>query len=174
MWRRSSVLAGVAALAAATAAHAQPVAPGAAFASDISPFTQAGFSGSPQAGAEVRFGQTTGGDDAAERLGVSLGGRDGPASEGRWFLFAGARSGQVVRDPRQSEARWASLGWNDERATASMTSAQAGIALRKGDAQASFGYVRRKVKVSGAQSDLLANMPKSDHVAGFSFSWTLR
>jgi hypothetical protein len=162
----------MAALAAATAAHAQSPAPGAAFASDISPFTRAqtGLSAAPQAGGEIRFGETGAGTQS-QRLGLTLGGRDAPVREGRWFVFAGARSGQVAPP---NESAWASLGWNDERASASMTSAQAGIALRKGDAQASFGYVRRKFTVSGAQSDLLANMPKSDHLAGFSFSWTLR
>jgi hypothetical protein len=174
MWRRSSVLAATAALAAATAARAQAPAPGVAFASDISPFTHAqpGWNVGPQAGGEIRFGDTSGPEPSVRRLGLTLGGQGAKVGEGRWFVFAGARSGQVASHP--DESAWASLGWNDERASASMTSAQAGIALRKGDAQASFGYVRRRFKVSGAQSDLLANMPKSDHLAGFSFSWTLR
>lgn len=174
MWRRFSGPAALAVLAAATGAHAQSPAPGGAFASDLSPFTrsQARWSAAPQAGGEIRFGETTDADEASRRLGVTLGGQGASVREGRWFVFAGARSGEVA--PHRNEPGWASLGWNDERASASMTSAQAGIALRKGDAQASFGYVRRKFKVSGAESDLLANMPKSDHLAGFSFSWTLR
>ena len=179
MWRRSSALMALTVLATATGAHAQSLGRGGAsnLASDLSRWSVMPARAAPAPGAgaaaEFQLGEAPAG---AERLRLGPDGRSGQAggTEGRWFLFAGARRSELGAGSRSGDEAWRSAGWADESASASMTSAEAGIALRKGQAQASFGYVKRKFKVSGAQSDLLANMPKSDHVAGFSFSYTLR
>jgi hypothetical protein len=120
------------------------------------------------AGAELRLGQVPKSEDRL-RLGVvSPGTAEGfKGPEGRWYLFAAVGGGEV--GPSGASARW-----QEDRASAYMATAKAGVTLRRGDAQATFGYVRRSFKVSGQQSDLLADMPKSDHLAGFAFSYTLR
>jgi hypothetical protein len=173
---RPAALTTTAAILAATAAHAQTAgAGGADLGSDLSRWSRWPVEVKTEppvvAGAEFQLGALP---DGAERLRLGptgLRARDNAGgADGRWFMFAGARSNELGRN----ESAWPSAPWAEDHASGSMTRAEAGIALRSGNAQASFGYVRRKVKVSGAQSDLLANMPKTDHVAGFSFSYTLR
>ena len=174
MLRRSTVLAATAAVLAATSAHAQTASPERV--SDLAalaPTAPVRWSldstavAAPGAGAEFRLGQVSKGEDRL-RLGAVDVSRDAArAPEGRWSLFAAVGGREVT--PAATGAAWL-----DDRAAGYMTSARAGLTMRRGGAQASFGYVRRKIRVSGAQSDLLADMPKTDHLAGFAFSYTLR
>lgn len=109
--------------------------------------------------------------DAGAELRLPLARGSGKAPEGRWFAYVAARRQEL--GAQQGDPRVGGLAWQDDRASAAMTRAEAGLALRKGDAQATFGYVQRRFEVSGAQSDLLATMPKSDHLAGVSLSFSL-
>lgn len=138
----------------------------------------ASYGSSAEAGAEIRIGAVgRGGEDddqvreSLRRIGVNPvdGARLG--SRSRWYLFAAASGRAVGLNLRQDETGWSSAGWSEDRTSGFVTSAQAGLAWRKGDAQAAIGYVRRKVRWGGPQSDLYADIPKDDDVAGFTFSY---
>ena len=141
-------------------------------------FGVASYGPSAEAGAEIRIGalkQADLGGQMRQRLrdlgvdpvkGAVLGSRS------RWYLFAAASGQAVGLNLRRDEDGWTNAGWSEDRTSGFVTSAQAGLAWRLGPAQASIGYVRRKIKTSGPQSDLYADLPKNDDVAGFTFSYT--
>jgi hypothetical protein len=148
---------------------------------DIAP--HAGF-GVSNLGTQAEGGATltvskSRGERALEQL-RDLGVKDGTSfgDKGRWYLFAAASGRAVGLNLRQDEGGWTSAGWSEDRTAGFVTSAQAGLAWRKGPAQASIGYVRRKVRMGGPQgsvtSDLYADLPKDDDLAGFTFSYAPR
>jgi hypothetical protein len=119
---------------------------------DVTPHAGVGVSsdgGSAEAGATVRFGS-----DLQQKVmsGLSgLGVRTVPSQSlrdrGRWYLFAAA-SGRAVgmnvgRGPQGGLQR---LGWSAEATSMLISDAQAGIAWRKGDTEASLGYVHREIR----------------------------
>ncbi len=82
-------------------------------------------------------------ENAARRLGV----RDGSAfrDQGRVYLFAAGDDTAVGYNLTRGEGGWERQGLSIDEG-AFMGEAQAGVAWRKGDLQASFGYVRREIE----------------------------
>lgn len=124
---------------------------GGGYALDVTP--TAGLSlgtegGGAEAGATVRLGS-----DMKSRLNGLV--RDGESfgDRPRWYLFAAA-SGRAVG---YNLLRSGSGGWSREGMSTDKGSfigdAQAGIAWRKGELQASFGYVHREVKAYDYEKD---------------------
>ncbi|MDO1558929.1 DUF2219 family protein [Brevundimonas sp. 2R-24] len=93
--------------------------------------------GSVEAGATIRIGETQ----------VVDGRRYG--DEGRWYLFA-AGSGRAVgmNWRRNLNGGWSRDGMSHD-AGAYIGDAQVGVAWRRGDVQASFGYVHREIEAEG-------------------------
>jgi hypothetical protein len=125
---------------------------------DVSPHAAIGSYGgaeSAEAGALVRLGahlqdQVISGLDG---LGVRAADRAAFGTPGRWYLFA-AYSGRSVGlnmagdapgDPRRAS-------WTADAASTLISNAQAGLGWRKGDLQASFGYVRREIRPLAADA----------------------
>jgi hypothetical protein len=99
-------------------------------------------------------------------------GRSSDGSQGQWGVFVSATANTVSSEAREDAARWSDPAFSDVRDQGVVSKAQAGLVWRRGGAQASFGYVRRSVKLAApVNNDILANLPKSDHVAGISFSF---
>lgn len=120
-------------------------ASGGGYAVDFTPHAGLGFTSagaSAEGGATVRFG----GERALERFGVEPGGVFG--SQSRWYLYAAASGRAIGYNFLRTEDGWRRSGMSlDEGAY--IGDAQAGVAWRKGDLQASFGYVDRIIKMSG-------------------------
>lgn len=142
---------------------------------DLSPHAGVGLTNSghsAEAGAMVRFG-SLGKDRTAQvrrRLGqLGLTASDGRefGGRGRWYLFAGASGTSVginmLRDP---EGGWRS-GLSSDTTAGFITSAQAGVAWRQGPAQASVGYVRRKIRIDAPHPELYSS---GDDAVAFSFA----
>ena len=67
---------------------------------------------------------------------------------GRWYLFAcRQRAGGRLEHERSrfAQGQFQHLGWSAEGASALVSDAQAGVGWRKGDMQASVGYVHREI-----------------------------
>lgn len=65
---------------------------------------------------------------------------------GRWYLFAAASGREVgLNMARDAQGNLQRLGWSAEGTSALISDAQAGVAWRKGDTQASLGYVHREI-----------------------------
>lgn len=105
--------------------------------------------GSAEAGATMQLGRNLQRKliRGLDRLGVSAVASPSAREAGRWFLFASASGREVglnmTRDPQGQFPR---LGWSAEGASAMISDAQAGVGWRRGDMQASFGYVHREVR----------------------------
>lgn len=144
------------------------------YALDVSPHAGVGFSqagGSAEAGALVRLGQDMQ-DRVVRRLGLKT--TDAPSADGqgRWFLFASA-SGRAVGvsmtpGAQNSLQRGA---WTGEQATSVVSDAQAGLGWRRGDLQASVGYVHRNVKNQTAITSGAG--PANYHNSMVAFSFTI-
>jgi hypothetical protein len=145
------------------------------YALDVSPHAGVGFSqagGSAEAGALVRLGQDMQ-DRVVRRLGLKT--TDAPSADGqgRWFLFASA-SGRAVGvsmtpGAQNSLQRGA---WTGEQATSVVSDAQAGLGWRRGDLQASVGYVHRNVKNQTAITSGAGPANYHDSMVAFSFTIT--
>jgi hypothetical protein len=118
------------------------------YAVDVSPHAALGVSsagGTAEAGAMVRFGSDLG-HSVARKLGLHEVDPSIYADKGRWYLFAAA-SGQAVGLNMTPGAPGMPKGaWSSESTSALVSDAQAGVGWRKGDMQASFGYVHREIK----------------------------
>jgi hypothetical protein len=147
---------------------------------DLSPHASLGLSNagrSAEAGAMIRFGQI--GYQPKDRSGqvrrnlrrlglTAADGRDFGA-HGRWYLFAGA-SGQsiglnLLRDPLNGD--WRPGGLSADTTSGFVTTAQAGVAWRQGSAQASLGYVRRRIRIDAPHPELYDS---SDDAVAFSLA----
>lgn len=120
------------------------------YALDVTP--TAGFSlgsegGGAEAGATVRFGS-----DMKSRLQglVQSGERFGDRP--RWYLFAAASGRAFGYNLMQSGDGWRRSGVSLDKGSY-IGDHQAGVAWRKGDLQASFGYVHREVKAYDYEKD---------------------
>ena len=101
-------------------------------------------------------------------LPVVRGVRDGNqfGERSRLYLFAGSEDGSVGYNITRGDNGWERSGFSlDEGAF--MGEAQAGVAWRRGDVQASFGYVRRDVDGRGR-----LNRGYEDDVVALQFSFT--
>lgn len=144
---------------------------------DLSPHAGVGLSNaghSAEAGATIRFGDLgRGREDGAtrtlRRLGLSAADGRTFGGRGRWYLFAGASGASigvnVLHDPY--EGGWRGAGLSSDAAAGFVTSAQAGVAWRQGPAQASLGYVRRKIRIDAPHPEIY---PTSDNALAFSFA----
>ena len=138
------------------------------YALDVTPHAGLGFGGaggSAEAGATVRFGKSM-----QDKVSNSLGVRDGRemGNRGRWYVFAAA-SGQAVglNMLRSSEGDWSRAGFTTDNSSKLLSDGQAGVAWRKGDMQASFGYVHRSIK---ARDQLMGISSQKDEMVALSFS----
>ena len=118
------------------------------YALDVSPHAALGVSntgGTAEAGAMLRIGSDLG-HSVARKLGLHEVDPSIYADKGRWYLFAAA-SGQAVGLNMTPGAPGMPKGaWSSESTSALISDAQAGVGWRKGDMQASFGYVHREIK----------------------------
>jgi len=147
------------------------------YAIDVSPHAGVGFSdtgGSAEAGALVRLGQ-----DLQDRVTRRLGFRTGEAStadgRGSWFLFAAASGRAVgVNMTPSAEGGLPRPGWSNEPVTTLVSDAQAGLGWRRGDLQASIGYVHRDVKNQTVLTTGAGPANYHDSMVAFSFTITPR
>lgn len=118
---------------------------------DISPHAGFGFSsrgGQAEAGAIVRLGPKTRGEQAMQRL-RDMGVKDGLSAygdKGRWYVFAAASGTAVGLNMVGGEGGWNRDGWSMDQTTDLVGDAQVGVAWRQGDMQSSFGVIHREVK----------------------------
>ncbi|NEX93041.1 lipid A-modifier LpxR family protein [Caulobacter sp. 17J65-9] len=125
------------------------------YALDVTPHAGVGMTnqgGAAEAGATVRLGADL--DDALENIvkdGKSFG--DKP----RWYLFAAA-SGRAVGYNFLNDGSGLTPSGVSTDEGSFIGDAQAGLAWRRGDIQASFGYVHREIKAydEKAQEEVLA------------------
>jgi hypothetical protein len=137
------------------------------YALDVSPHAGVGFSDtgeSAEAGALVRLGEALQ-DHVSRRFGFRTGEAAAADSQGGWFLFAAA-SGRAVGVNMAPSAP----GWANEPATTLVSDAQAGLGWRRGDVQASIGYVHRDVKNQTVITSGSGPANYHDSMVGFSFS----
>ena len=98
--------------------------------------------GSAEAGATVRIGE-----NLTVRDGQSYG------ETGRWYVFA-AGTGRAVgmNFLRGEDGGWTRAGMSHDSG-AFIGDAQVGVAWRRGDMQASFGYVHREIEAEGLRGE---------------------
>ena len=99
--------------------------------------------GEAEAGAVVRLSRRA--ETWLGQLGAPSGAKFG--DRGRWYLF-GAASGRAVglNMLHDKERGWTQGGLSTDSASALVSDIQAGVGWRKGSVQASFAWLRRKVK----------------------------
>lgn len=120
------------------------------YALDVTPHAGVGLTdqgGSAEAGATVRLGADL--DDALGRFvkdGNSFGERP------RWYLFAAASGRAVGYNFLREGESWTGSGMSTDEGSF-IGDAQAGVAWRKGDVQASFGYVHREIKAYDEEAE---------------------
>jgi hypothetical protein len=133
----------------------------------LAPHLTVGGASRAEAGAELRLGLSRDQvvTDRLQELGVSDGLRFG--EKGRWYLFASASGRSVGLNMLRSEEGWSQAGWTTDPTSALIGDAQAGLAWRKGQMQASFGYLHREIKIRHA---LLGDDGKNDSLVAFSLS----
>jgi hypothetical protein len=131
----------------------------------------------PVASAAFAGRRAVSGEDVgySAELPLSLGEGSGPAPSRKsgWRVFVAASANSLATENRD-QAGAIDPAFADRRDVGYMSKAQAGLLWRKGSAQASLGYVKRSIQLSGSASDLYAGLPKSDHVAGLSFSFAAK
>jgi hypothetical protein len=135
------------------------------YAMDVTPHAGLGVTsagGSAEAGATVRFGAA----EALQRLGVAPGGLFG--QQGRWYFYAAASGRAIGYNFLPTDNGWRRSGMSLDDG-AYVGDAQAGVAWRKGDLQASFGYVGRTVKIDG-----LHNLPDARRQSMVAFTVSLK
>jgi hypothetical protein len=121
---------------------------------DLTPHAGVGLTsegGSAEAGATLRFGEKLDGEDALSRFGVDEG-HERFGGQPRWYVFAAASSRAVGYNFLTDGMKRSGMSTD---AGSFIGDQQAGVAWRKGDLQASFGWTRRKIKapwVHGAGS----------------------
>lgn len=145
------------------------------YALDVSPHAGFGFSdtgGSAEAGALVRMGR-----DLEDRVTRRLGFRTGDAvdadGKGGWFLFAAASGRAVgVNMAPSLDGGLPRPGWANAPSTTLVSDAQAGLGWRRGDLQASVGYVHRDVKNQTLITSGAGPANYHDSMVAFSFTIT--
>jgi hypothetical protein len=118
---------------------------------DLTPHAGVGWTsegGSAEAGATLRFGERDDEEDGLSRLGVGDGERFG--GKARWYVFAAASSRAVGYNFMKDDEGWKRSGVSTDTG-AFVGDQQAGVAWRKGDLQASFGWMRRTVRAPGVR-----------------------
>ena len=145
------------------------------YALDVSPHAGFGVNsagGTAEAGAMLRLGRDVE-DNVMRRLGIKQADQSVIDSQGRWYLFAAA-SGRAVglNMLANDQGGLQRAGWSNEPASALISDAQAGLGWRKGNVQASLGYVHRDVK---SQSAILTGAgPANYHDSMVAFSLSFR
>lgn len=147
---------------------------------DLSPHAGVGFSSagpSAEAGAMVRLGAHLQDRVISSLAGLGVRTVDSPASgaPGRWYLFAAASGrsvGLTMTRDAQGDLRRAS--WSADASSTLISDAQAGVGWRKGDMQASFGYVHREVQPLVATLSANGAQKVSDSMVAFSLSFHAR
>ena len=139
---------------------------------DFSPHAALGVSnagGTAEAGAMVRFGSDLG-SKVAKKLGLHEVDSSTYAGRGRWYLFAAASGQAVGLNMTPGAPGLPRNSWSTETTSAMISDAQAGVGWRKGDMQASFGYVHREIK--GEQLEFNGANPAkiNDSMVAFSLS----
>ncbi len=133
---------------------------------DVAPhagLSMSDYGGSAQAGAAVRLQLPQArSDSVGRRLGFTPDREAASSSHGRWFLFAEG-SGELVgvhlsRNGGGLMPR-AALTVDDGVRPTVVSDSQAGIGWRKGDLQASFGYVHREIR---NEASIAANHQTAD------------
>ncbi len=147
---------------------------GAGYALDVSPHAGFGVSnggGSAEAGAMVRFG-TDVGRGVANKLGLHEVDSSTYAGKGRWYIFAAASGQAVGLNMTPGAPGMPRNSWSSESTSALISDAQAGVGWRKGDMQASFGYVHREIKSDVSELTSVTGSPTkiSDSMVAFSLS----
>jgi len=145
----------------------------AGYALDVSPHAGLGLSnagGTAEAGAMVRFGSDLG-SRFAKKLGLHEVDGSTFADRGRWYLFAAASGQAVGLNMAPGAPGMPRSSWSSESTSALISDAQAGVGWRRGDMQASFGYVHREIKGQTPTDFSGANPAKiSDSMVAFSLS----
>ncbi len=121
------------------------------YAFDVTPHAGLGMTsagGSAEAGATLIFGKARQ-DSGLSRFGVQNGAAFG--GMGRWYLYAEASGRAIGYNFLKGDNGWRRSGMSTDDG-AFIGDRQAGVAWRKGDLQASFGYVDRKVRLDNIRS----------------------
>ena len=143
---------------------------------DVSPHAGLGVSsagGSAEAGALVRLGAHL--EDrvisSLDGLGVHAVDRASFGGRGRWYLFAAASGRSVgLTMTRDAQGDLRRAGWSTDASSTLISDAQAGVGWRKGDMQASFGYVHREVRPMIVAPFGVGTSKVSDSMVAFSLS----
>jgi len=139
---------------------------------DVSPHAALGVSnagGTAEAGAMVRFGSDLGAR-FARKLGLREVAGDTYGDRGRWYLFAAASGQAVGLNMSPGAPGLPRNSWSAESTSALISDAQAGVGWRKGDMQASFGYVHREIKGQTVEYNSVSPARISDSMLAFSLS----
>jgi hypothetical protein len=147
---------------------------GAGYALDVTPHAGLGVSnggGAAEAGAMVRFGSDLG-HNVANKLGLHEVDRSTYAGKGRWYIFAAASGQAVGLNMTPGSPGMPRNSWSSESTSALISDAQAGVGWRKGDMQASFGYVHREIRSDVSELTNVNGSPSkiSDSMVAFSLS----
>jgi len=133
----------------------------------------AGGPSSAQAGAMVRVGADVQDQimSGLNRLGMHTVSSASIEDRSRLYLFA-AYSGREVgfNIGRGAQGNVQRLGWSAEGASTLVSDAQAGFGWRKGQLQASVGYVHRDVNSNDAGFGSVGMQKLSDNMVAFTFS----
>lgn len=118
---------------------------------------------SAEAGAVVKL------EKRALALAGKMGVRDGKAfgDQGRWYLFAAASGRAVGLNVLRNDNGWSRAGFSTDP-TAMISDFQAGLAWRKGAMQASFGWLKRKIR--GEAPYMFGATSRSDSVVALTVS----
>jgi hypothetical protein len=110
------------------------------YAMDVTPHAGLGLTSageSAEAGATVRFG----GAGAFDKL------KNGVGQPGHWYFYAQTSGRAVGYNFLHTDDGWRRAGLFSVQDPSYVGDAEAGVAWRKGDVQASFGYVQRDIRL---------------------------
>jgi hypothetical protein len=111
--------------------------------------------------------------EGLDKLGLQA--RDGSSfrGQGRFYLFAAASGTSVGMNlTRGEDGDWRQSGLSTDAAPSLVMSAQAGVGWRKGDVQASAGYIRRKFKITDPRQQAFPDLYDShDDAVALSLSF---
>ena len=127
---------------------------------DVTPHTTLGLTSageSAEAGATLRFG----GADALDELGH----RGAP---GHWYFYAQSSGRAVGYNLNKGEPNFRSANLFTQTEPGFMGDAEAGVAWRRGDLQAAFGYTERSLQLDNLRD---TNVNTRESVVGFTFSF---
>jgi hypothetical protein len=136
------------------------------YAMDVTP--HAGV-GTTSLGQSAEFGATVhiGAAEGLERLGVHQGSNFG--QRGRWYLYAEASGRAIGYNFLRGDTGWRRSGLSTDQG-AFIGDQQAGVAWRKGDMQASFGYVQRSIQIRNMRLEDL-DIDSHESMVALSFSF---